>query len=132
MLFVRLMLEALYFFAIAPMDVRSGAAREIGSLGDYLSERRYSTAFRERLLLPMLSVVCTCSYKGVEGCAIPHPPRSSRTRRVVSIGAPLRPRVTRPPRAAARRDVAGTRLTSPSNTLRRDTDSWASEGRTAA
>ena len=40
-------------------------ARRSMALGDFLTEHGYSSEFAAELLYPMLSVVCTCSYKAV-------------------------------------------------------------------
>lgn len=63
---LRIARDSLRFFAAARRDLdrdRAGLSRI--TFGEYLDACAYSDAFARRVLLPTLSVVCTCDYEGV-------------------------------------------------------------------
>jgi len=63
--FGKLCYELIYFFLMSPGHL--GTARMGNkSLGDYLRTEGYSQDFIGNLLYPMLTVVCTCSYKTLD------------------------------------------------------------------
>lgn len=62
---VRVALESRRFFRDARRDMAQPAALAERSLGQYLADGGYDERFTRDVLLPTLSVICTCDYAGV-------------------------------------------------------------------
>jgi predicted NAD/FAD-binding protein len=63
---LRIVRDSLRFFPAARRDlVRDPAGLSRMTFGAYLEARGYSDAFTRGVLLPTLSVICTCDYEGV-------------------------------------------------------------------
>eukprot|EP00939_MAST-03C_sp_MAST-3C-sp1_P002851 g2851.t1 len=62
---VVMFLDAVRFHVAIRKDVERPQDWEVKTFGVYLSQGGYSDAFVNRGLLPMLSMVCTCSYENV-------------------------------------------------------------------
>lgn len=86
-----LLSSMLRFFAAAPAALASGELEGI-TLEQWMEREGYSRDFRDKLLYPMLSVVCTCTYDAVASCAF----RASLCCPSVVAAHSLLPRYSRP------------------------------------
>ena len=59
--FVTLMRDAYHFFKKAPRDLHEGKLDAM-SFGEYLESEHFSDIFAQQVLLPAMSVMCTCTY----------------------------------------------------------------------
>ncbi len=61
---LRVVRETLYFLAVSPKQLSSGALRG-QTFGQFMAAERYSDAWLNRFALPALAGICTCSFEAV-------------------------------------------------------------------
>jgi predicted NAD/FAD-binding protein len=62
----RIVVDTLRFFAMISRDLRDGKAHGL-TMAEYLLKRKFSSAFTDGFLLPVLAGICTCTYAAVKG-----------------------------------------------------------------
>jgi predicted NAD/FAD-binding protein len=63
--YCKLLFEIAYFFYFGAKHLKDGVMKDT-TFGEYLERERYSEEFITELVVPMLAIVCTCSYGAVK------------------------------------------------------------------
>jgi predicted NAD/FAD-binding protein len=63
--YCKLLFEIAYFFYFGAKHLKGGKMKEL-TFGQYLEREGYSEEFINELVVPMLAIVCTCSYGAVK------------------------------------------------------------------